>query len=128
MILTIGTKSHIYIIIFAVLCKVNGEVRVTGVIDISARSLNQVVYCLIIHIGGANACQLFSVLAGIICGNDTGTVKAVQSNNLQVLDLDLSLIHISLSLKVSMITRPVFFSYSPLISSAVRLLAQGISP
>ena len=57
-------------------------------IDVSARSLNQVVYCLIVHIGGANACQLFSVLTGIVCGNDTGTVKAVQSNNLQVLDLD----------------------------------------
>ena len=87
-VLTEGTKGNIDIIILTMLCKVNGEVRVTGVIDVSARSLNQVVYCLIIHIGGANACQLFSVLTGIVCGNDTGTVKAVQSNNLQVLDLD----------------------------------------
>lgn len=31
-------------------------------------------------------------------------------------------------LKVSMITRPVLVSYAPLISSGVRLLAQGISP
>ena len=57
-------------------------------IDISARSLNQIVYCLVIHIGRTNSCKLFSVLAGIICCYQAGSVKGIQSNDLNVFDLN----------------------------------------
>ena len=87
-VLSKGAECHVDIVILAVLCKVDGEMGISGVIDVSARSLHQVVYCLVVHIGRAYAGQLFSVLAGVVCSYDTGTVKAVQSNNLDIFDLN----------------------------------------
>ena len=87
-VLSEGAERHVDVVVLAVLCEVNGEVRVSGVVDISARGLQQVVHCLLIHIGRALSGQLLAVLAGIVCGNDAGTVKAVEGHDLDILNLD----------------------------------------
>ena len=87
-VLSEGTKGHINIVILAVLCKVDRKMRVAGVVNISSRSLYQIVHGLVIHIRRTYSRKLFSVFACIIRGYNAGTVKAVQRYNLQILDLN----------------------------------------
>ena len=63
--------------------------RIAGVVNVAARSLDQVVDCLLIHVGRALAGQLFAVRACGVGGDDAGTVKAVEADDLEILlDLD----------------------------------------
>ena len=57
-------------------------------VNISSRCLDQVIDCLIIHICRAFSCQFFSVLSLRICCHNTGTVKGIQRDNLNVFNLD----------------------------------------
>ena len=87
-VLTEGAEGHVDVVILTVLCEVDGEVGVTGVIDVAAGGLDQVVNSLVVHVGRADAGQLFTVLIGLVGGDDAGTVEAVQSDDFQILDLD----------------------------------------
>ena len=88
-----STKADVYAAkllsdVFAVLSKVNGVVRVTGVIDVSTRGDKEVVNCLLIHVHWALTPEVRTVLRSISSGNDDGAVKGIVCNNLHVLDLD----------------------------------------
>lgn len=80
-----GAECYINVMIFAVFCKVNGEMGVSGVVNVSAGSLYEVVHCLFIHIGRADSGEFFSILSGRIRRNKTGSVKAVQAYDLDIL-------------------------------------------
>ena len=83
-----GAERDVDVVILAVLCEINGEMRVAGVVDVAARCLQQIVDCLFIHIRRAFACQLFAVRSRGIRRHDAGAVKAVETDNLDVLDFD----------------------------------------
>ena len=80
-----GAECYINVMIFAVFCKVNGEVGVSGVVNVSAGSLYEIVHSLFIHVGRTYAGKLFSILPCRIRRNKTGSVKAVQAYNLDIL-------------------------------------------
>ena len=83
-----GAEGHVDVVVLAVLGEVDGEVAVAGVVDVAAGGLDQVVDGLLVHVGGALAGQLLPVGAGGVGGDDAGAVKAVQADDLDVLDLD----------------------------------------
>ena len=87
-VLTKRTKCNINIIILSVFCKINGKMGISGMINVSTWCLYQIVYCFIIHISWANTCQFFSVWSCRICCYNTGSVKGIKCNNLNVLNLN----------------------------------------
>ncbi len=54
-------------------------------VNVAARSLDQVVDCLLVHVGRALAGQLFAVRTRGVGGDDAGAVKAVKADDLDVL-------------------------------------------
>ena len=87
-VLPIGTKRYIHIIILAMLCKINRIMGISAVVDISSRRPEQIIYCLIIHICRADPGQFLPVLTGIIGRHQAGSVKGIQSNDLNILNPD----------------------------------------
>ncbi len=57
-------------------------------VNVAARRLHQVIYRLFVHICRAFAGQFFPVFPGGIGCDDTGTVKAVEAHNLDILDFN----------------------------------------
>ena len=86
-VLTKGAKGHVDVVILAMLGEVDGVVRVTGVVDVAARGLHQVVDGLLVHVGRADTGQLLAVGTGGVGGHQDGAVKAVERDDLDVLDL-----------------------------------------
>ena len=81
-------EGHVDVVVLAVLGEVDGEVAVAGMVDVAAGGLDQVVDGLVVHVGRALSGQLLAVGAGGVGGDDAGAVKAVQADDLQVLDPD----------------------------------------
>lgn len=79
-VLTEGAEGHINVIILAVLCKVDREMRVAGVIDVSAGGLEEIVDGLLVHVGRAYAGEILSVGTGGVCGDDAGPVNACKND------------------------------------------------
>ena len=68
--------------------KVDGVVGVTGVVDVAAGGLDEVVDGLLIHVGRALAGELLAVGTGGVGGDQDGAVEGVHGEDLDVLDLD----------------------------------------
>ena len=87
-ILTERTKRDVNVVVLAMLCEVDREVRVARMVDVAAWRLQEIVDRLLIHIRRTLACQFLPIGSRRIRRHDAGTVKAVKRDDLNILDLD----------------------------------------